>query len=131
MRNLFLFITVAFLFLLTECSQPCPPQSLEKIKYDYNSDLGRYGIAANALAFSSSGELIAKAHSLEILESSDGGPNHLLVEEEYYNQSKEIIYKGTLEFKFGIESASLVSEKSISGRKCFSAFTSWPCFSGY
>lgn len=126
MKNFICILVTICLFLLIGCSQPCSQQPIQGIKYDYNSNLGRYGIAANATALSYSGTIIAKAHSLSIVKSSDGGPNHLLVEEEYYDSNGKVTYKGNLEFKFGFEYASLISEKRISGRKCFSAFTSWP-----
>jgi hypothetical protein len=127
MKNFICVLTTICLLILTGCSHPCPQQSLAGIKYDYIGKLGIYGIASDATAVSPSEEIIAKAHAIKIVESSDGGPGHLLVEEEYYDKDGKIIYKGNLEFKFGFEYASLILEKPVSGKKCLSAFTSWPC----
>ena len=102
---------------------PRQPSRL-RIEYGYKGEFGIYGIADTASGFDGS-TLVAKAKAVQIVKK-DPGPNHILIEEEHYDEHGEVTYTGTLEIRFGFGGGTLVAESPISGQKRYNVFGGWP-----
>ncbi len=113
-----LIITVISLFLITTTHAKALA-----IYYDYNNKIA-FSIADSAKAYINKSTLVGEAKALRIVKTKKG-PNNIEVEVTHYNRNGEKIYKGIVEFSLGFMSG-VVKEKTISGRKRYSIFTSWP-----
>jgi len=115
---------LAYSVIRPEATTAQPSNSGQRIRYGYDGQFGRFGIADTA-EVSSGSQLLAKAKAMRIIEKTPG-PNHILVEEEHYAPNGGVTYRGTLEFRFGAGGGTLVEEKAISGKRRLSVFGSWP-----
>jgi hypothetical protein len=95
-----------------------------RIQYGYEGEFGSLGIADTAAAYQGT-RLVAKARALKIIKKQPG-PNHILIEENHYSETGEVIYRGTLEFRFGFGGGTLIEQRPISGEKQFNVFSGWP-----
>lgn len=123
----FLFLFVFFGIIVLTQQESSGQEYRYKIKYGYEygkGKFGQYGIADTASAYDGS-VLIARARAVKIIEKNPG-PNHIEIEETYFNPSGTITYRGKLIFQFGFGGGHLVEEKAISGIKRYQIFTGWP-----
>lgn len=95
-----------------------------RFEYGYGGDLGRYGIADDARAFSGQ-TLVGKAQSIELQHSPTGGPSVLKIEVTHFSVSERPIYRGYVFIQAGFGGGKLIREEDISGSKDFTIFDSW------